>query len=188
MIGIRLLPAIAALALIVAIPPAPAAADQNDPRLDELFARLAATPDSGEANAIEAVIWNIWSKAETAGARVLLRQGAADMAAGRHEAALVSFDAVVDLEPDFAEGWNKRATVRYLMGDFAGSVDDIKRTMALEERHFGALSGLGLIYDQLDQKEAAIKAFGAALDIHPHLGGIRDRMDQLTKDVEGRKL
>lgn len=188
MFGTRLLPAIALVGFLVALSAAPATADQNDPRLDELFARLAVTQDSGEAQAIEALIWNIWSKAETAGARVLLRQGAADMAAGRHEAARTSFDAVVDLEPEFAEGWNKRATLRYLMGDFAGSVEDIKRTVALEERHFGALSGLGLIYDQLDQKEAAIKAFRAALDIHPHLDAIRERMDQLVKDVEGRKL
>ena len=188
MFGKRLLPVIALLAFIVSMPLTSAAADQNDPRLDELFARLAVTKDGSEAHAIEAVIWNIWSKADTAGARVLLSQGTADMAAGRHEAALASFDAVVDLEPDFAEGWNKRATVRYLMDDFAGSVADIKRTVALEERHFGALSGLGLIYDQLDQKEAAIKAFRAALEIHPHLDGIRDRMEQLTKDVEGRKL
>lgn len=188
MFRIRLLPAIVAVILIVAIPLAPATADQKDPRLDDLFARLAATGDDGEAHVIEQVIWKIWSKAETAGARVLLNQGASDMVAGRHEAALTSFDAVVDLEPGFAEGWNKRATVRYLMGDFAGSVDDIKRTMALEERHFGALSGLGLIYDQLDQKEAAIKAFRAALEIHPHLDGIRDRMEQLVKEVEGRKL
>lgn len=176
------------LAFIVAAPLTSAAADQNDPRLDELFARLAATRDSGEAKVIETIIWNIWSKAETAGARVLLGQGTADMANGQHDAALKSFNAVVDLEPDFAEGWNKRATLRYLMNDLAGSVDDIKRTVALEKRHFGALSGLGLIYDQLDQKEAAIKAFGAALEIHPHLDGIRDRMEQLVKDVEGRKL
>lgn len=73
------------------------------------------------------------------------------------------------------------------MNDLVGSVEDIKRTLVLEERHFGALSGLGLIYDALDQKEAAVQAFGAALKIHPHLK-IRNRMEELVEEIEGTPL
>lgn len=166
----------------------PAMADQNDSRLDVLFEKLQAAPDYGTAHEIERHIWLIWSKAGTAGGGVLLRQGVQYMGEGEYEKALVNFNALVEIEPEFAEGWNKRATLYYLMENYNRSVVDIQRTLALEERHFGALSGLGLIYDALDQKEAALKAFGAALDIHPNMEGIRRRAEELTEEIEGTPL
>ncbi len=167
---------------------APAAADQTDPRLDDLFAGLKATGSAREAHEIEQMIWFIWSRSSSAGANLMLRQGTQYMNDGKHEAAEANFDAVVELAPDFAEGWNKRATVRYLRGDYQGSIEDIKRTLALEERHFGALSGLGLIYDALNEKTAAIEAFRAALAINPHMENIDDRLKELVKEVEGVEL
>ncbi len=167
---------------------APAAADQTDPRLDDLFAGLKATGSAREAHEIEQMIWFIWSRSSSAGANLMLRQGTQYMNEGRHEAAEANFDAVVELAPDFAEGWNKRATVRYLRGDYQGSIDDIKRTLALEQRHFGALSGLGLIYDAMNEKKAAIEAFRAALAINPHMENIDDRLKELVKEVEGVEL
>lgn len=175
-------------ALLLAVTAVQAAADQSDPRLDALFARLKATSDPGEAHQIEQTIWFIWSRSSSAGASLMLRQGTQYMNEGKHEAAHDNFSAVVELAPNFAEGWNKRATVRYLMGDYEGSIDDIKHTLALEERHFGALSGLGLIYDSLDEKKAALEAFRAALEINPHMESIRDRVKELAKEVEGVEL
>ncbi len=166
----------------------PAAADQTDPRLDDLFAGLKAARTGDEAHGIEQMIWFIWSRSSSAGASLMLRQGTKYMSEGRHEAAEANFDAVVELAPDFAEGWNKRATVRFLRGDYQGSIEDIKRTLALEERHFGALSGLGLIYEELNEKKAAIEAFRAALEINPHLDDIDGRLKELVKDVEGVEL
>ncbi len=180
--------AIAILGVLVAGLSAPAAADQNDPRLDDLFAGLKATGDAREAHEIEQMIWFIWSRSPSAGANLMLRQGTGYMNEGKHEAAQANFDAVVELAPEFAEGWNKRATVRYLMGDYQGSIEDIKRTLALEERHFGALSGLGLIYDSLDEKKAAVEAFRAALEINPHMESISDRLKELVEEVEGIEL
>jgi tetratricopeptide (TPR) repeat protein len=176
------------LFLAAAAVAAPAGADQNDPRLDGLFARLKATNDPGEAHQIEQTIWFIWSRSASAGASLMLRQGTQYMNEGKHEAAQDNFDAVVELAPDFAEGWNKRATVRFLRGDYEGSIEDIKHTLALEMRHFGALSGLGLIYDSLDEKKAALEAFRAALEINPHMESIRNRAKELAKEVEGLKL
>lgn len=178
----------AAAVLLLAAPVTSVLADQNDPRLDPLFAQLKESSDTDAAHAIEQTIWHIWSTAPSAGANLMLREGVRFMNEGKHEKALADFDAVVELEPDFAEGWNKRATVRYLMGDYDGSVADIQRTLALEERHFGALSGLGLIYDALDEKKAALDAFRAALAINPHMPAIVERETELTKEVEGRKL
>ncbi len=166
----------------------PAAADQKDSRLDALFSRLRAAPDAEISHRIEAQVWQIWSESKMIGTRIVMREGLAAMAEQNYQKALDRFDAVVELEPEFSEGWNKRATVLYLMGDYAGSVEDIERTLALESRHFGALSGLGLIYDSLDQKKSALKAFRAALAIHPNMEGIKSRVRQLAKEVEGTEL
>ncbi len=182
---LRIVICIAALAGIIAMP---AAADQSDSRLDALFRLLRAAPDAAISHPIEARVWQIWTESKMVGTRIVLREGLAAMQENDYEKALARFDAVVELEPEFAEGWNKRATVLFLMGDYAGSVKDIERTLSLESRHFGALSGLGMIYDSLDQKEPALKAFRAALEIHPNLEGIKSRVRELAKNVEGREL
>jgi len=166
----------------------PALADQNDPRLDDLFAGLKATDNPREAHEIEQMIWFIWSRSPSAGANLMLRQGTQYMNEGKHQDAEANFDAVVELAPEFAEGWNKRATVRYLRGDYEGSIEDIKRTLALEKRHFGALSGLGQIYDSLNEKKAAIEAFRAALELNPHMNVIAERLEELVEEVEGIEL
>ncbi len=176
----------ALLVLLVALA-VPAGADQTDERLDRLFDRLEASQNETEAELLEKAIWRIWQRPKTASVRVLMRVGIQDMNEGRYKSAEQNFSAAIEFEPEFAEAWNKRATVRYLMNDLVGSVEDIKRTLVLEERHFGALSGLGLIYDALDQKEAAVQAFGAALKIHPHLK-IRNRMEELVEEIEGTPL
>jgi tetratricopeptide (TPR) repeat protein len=167
---------------------APAMADQNDPQLKILFEKLKTAPDYESAHEVELYIWHIWSKADTVGGGVLLREGLQYMNNGEHDKALINFNALVEIEPEFAEGWNKRATLRYLMGNYNGSVADIQRTLALEQRHFGALSGLGLIYDALDQKKAALRAFRAALEIHPNMDSIRRRADDLAEETEGIPL
>lgn len=166
----------------------PAMADQTDPQLDALFEKLKTAPDYEAAHKIELYIWHIWSTTNTVGGGVLLRQGVEYMNNGEHDKALVNFNALVEIEPEFAEGWNKRATLHYLMGNFNGSVADIQKTLTLEERHFGALSGLGLIYDALDQKEAAVKAFRAALEINPKMEAIRRRAEELIEETEGIPL
>lgn len=175
------------MALVMAFA-SPGAADQNDPRLGPLFEKLKNAPDFEAGHEIELYIWHIWSKTQTAGGGVLYRQGEQYMNEGRHEEALESFNALVVIEPEFAEGWNKRATLHYLMGNLDASVADIKHTLALEQRHFGALSGLGLIYDALGQKEAALKAFRAALEIHPNMQTIRRRAEELVEETEGIPL
>ena len=92
------------------------------------------------------------------------------------------------LAPEFAEGWNRRATVHFLRGDYGASVADIMRVLELEPRHFGALSGLGIILDRLDRKSEALAVFRRALEIHPHLDGASEAVDRLTPTVEGQEL
>jgi len=102
--------------------------------------------------------------------------------------ALDVLDQVVLLKPDFAEGWNKRATVYYLIDDYGSSLADIRRTLALEPRHFGALSGLGFILDETGQKEQAIAVFRKALAINPQLDRIKEAVERLEKETAGNSI
>lgn len=164
---------------------APAAADQTDPRLDGLFARLQSTDRPGEAQALEQRIWQIWIESDDPKENRLMALGIRAMSLRRLPQALERFDRLVEVAPEFAEAWNKRATVHYLMGNYGASVRDIQRTLALEPRHFGALSGLGLIYDALEEPAAALRSFEAALEINPHMEGPRQRMEELRRSLRG---
>lgn len=165
-----------------------ALADQNDVRLNELFVQLHETESDYQAHILQRQIWSIWLVARQAGTNILMEQGVNAMGAGDHATALEKFEAIVQLEPEFAEGWNKRATVHYLMGNLAQSIEDVKKTLSLEPRHFGALSGLGLIYDSLDDLEGAKAAFEKALEANPHMHGIRLRLEEINKELENRAI
>jgi tetratricopeptide (TPR) repeat protein len=171
----------AALALVAM----PAFAAQDDPRLAALFATLKSTPSADDAKATEAQIWEIWGENKDAETARLMQHGIAAMTEDDTDAALEAFDEAIKRDAHFAEAWNKRATIEFAMGDFQASVADIEHTLALEPRHFGALAGLGQIYLALDRKKAALKAFRAALAINPHLHGVRLKIEELEKDVEG---
>jgi tetratricopeptide (TPR) repeat protein len=163
-------------------------AAQDDPRLDALFATLKSAKTDEAASAAEQQIWQIWGENKNPEVERLMRQGMAAMAEDDQEGALDKFDAVVKYDKNFAEGWNKRATVEFGMGDYKASIADIEHTLALEPRHFGALSGLGQIYLALDRKQLALKAFRDALAIDPHLPGVQEVVEKLEKEVEGTPL
>jgi tetratricopeptide (TPR) repeat protein len=162
-----------------------ALADQQDQRLEDLFARLQTTSSRAEAQAAQQQIWQIWIEADDSLANRLMRNGIEAMAARQNALALQYFDQLVEQAPDFAEGWNKRATVHYLMDDYAASVLDIERTLELEPRHFGALSGLGMIYDAIGKPAAALRSFEAAVAINPHLEATRQRIEALRRQLRG---
>ena len=176
-----------ALALGLAIVTGGAArADQSDPRLAVLFDQLKLAPDAEAARVVEAAIWTIWGEVEDRAVRLLLDQGVNAMGRGDLRAALGKFDQIVAIAPGFAEGWNKRATVHYLAGNHEASADDIARTLELEPRHFGALSGLGLIALALEEEELALDSFEAALEVYPLAHGARHNADAL-RDRLGRR-
>ena len=166
----------------------PAVARQDDARLDGLFTRLQATANAGEADLIQRAIWRLWTLSGSETVDLLMNRGAGAMARGDYEAALDVLDRVVDLDADFAEGWNRRATLFYLMGEYKASVADVERTLRLEPRHFGALSGLGLIYSALEDDERALKAYRKALEVNPHLRGARAAVILLKRKLEGEGI
>ena len=163
-------------------------ANQNDPRLGPLFDRLKAAPNAEAAAPEELAIWRIWHESGSAGIDALMARGLGAMNARDLPAALATFDEMVRLAPEFAEAWNKRATVNYLMGRLPESIADIDRTLALEPRHFGALSGLGLVYLALEEEEKALAAFDRALAVHPNLSGADTHIRALREKLRGRKI
>jgi tetratricopeptide (TPR) repeat protein len=171
---------------LIAGPGKPAAADQQDARLDGLFERLQEAREPAEAQVVEQQIWQLWLESKDAAIDRLMQQGVVAMREQHYGTALRVFDRMIAQAPGFAEAWNKRATVHYLMGDWTASVVDIQRTLALEPRHFGALFGLGLIYDALEQPQAALRSFEATLDLNPHSESTRLKIEELRRQLQGR--
>ncbi len=163
-------------------------ADQTDPVLDALFAALTATKNPAEAAEIEKRIWQTWAVTGQELVDSAMARGVIAMNKGAFETALKYFNDVLSLAPEHAEGWNKRATVYFLLGNYPESVLDIQRTLELEPRHFGALSGLGLIYAEMGKKKAAIGAMEQALEINPHLDAIKVQLEELKTEVSGKPI
>ncbi|MFN3644836.1 MAG: tetratricopeptide repeat protein [Gemmobacter sp.] len=172
------------------MPLAAQTAEAVAPAPDDLPGLLAelARPDHKAWRRTEREILREWSKSGSAAMDLLLQRGRQAMREGDHAAAIAHLTALVDHAPDFAEGWNARATAYFGAGLYGPSVDDIARTLSLNPSHWGALSGLGLILEETGFKPRAIDAYRAALTIHPHLEGIRARLDRLIRETAGQDL
>jgi tetratricopeptide (TPR) repeat protein len=166
----------------------PTAARQDDPRLEELFSELSETENYEKGKMIERSIWTIWLTSGSDTIDFLMVQGMNYMSQGALAKSLTLFTSIIKIDPEFSEAWNKRATVLYLMGEFEASVEDIGRTLELEPRHFGALSGLGQIYDRQEIDAGAISAFEKAVALNPHMPGVVERMKQLQKERDDKKI
>ncbi len=177
-----------ALAFVAALAVSPAAADQIDSRLDDLFAQLLKAPDLSTAQPIEAGIWRLWYAHEDTAVQILIRRGAEAMGRADPRSAMKAYDQVVAIAPGFAEGWNRRATLNYMIGDYQASLADIDKTLALEPRHFGALSGRGLVYSQLEEWDLALESFEEALQVHPKLPGARRNIEAIRRDLKEREI
>lgn len=166
----------------------PALAGQTDKRLEVLFERLKITESEEEAAVITNVVWAIWIESDNETVNAFMAKGIEEMSRQNFDEALAAFTKVIEADREFAEGWNKRATVYYLMGEYSASIRDVERTLALEPRHFGALSGLGLIYLALGDGWAALRAFEAALKVNPHLTSARIHVEELRKYLGGKPI
>lgn len=127
----------------------------------------------------ERAMWEVWSRSGDASVDRLLTSGIEQMGAREGERAVQTFTEVIRRRPDFAEGWNKRATVYYLMGEYQKSLADCDEVMKRNPYHFGALSGYGMIYLQLDQPAKALDYFQRALTINPNLESVNETVEML---------
>lgn len=136
----------------------------------------------------ENAMWQVWSRSGDAGVDRLFSEGVAQMNASQGEQAVDTFSEIIRRRPEFAEGWNKRATVYYFLGEYKKSLADCDEVMKRNPYHFGALSGYGLIYLQLDQPAKALEYFERALAVNPNLESTRLTIEMLrTLLIQRRK-
>jgi len=167
--------------------PSAAFADQHSDKLPTLFDQLLDAEDAAIAARIESRIWLEWLDAPDDTSQALLTQLNDAMQSRDAGLALELADELVKLAPDYAEAWNKRATIHYLNGDDDQSVADIRRTLALEPRHFGAISGLGLILFRTGDAAAALEAFEKVLSISPSSQNAKRSVESMLRELE-RKI
>jgi len=156
--------------------------------LDRLFDALKVAPDEESAKYVENRIWAIWLASNSDTANLLMGRAKQATDSKDFDLAIKLLNAVIDLRPDFTEAWNRRATIYYLKKDFGHSLVDIHEVLAREPRHFGALSGLGIILQELGDERHALDAFRRALAIYPRLERIPDLVKKLTEKVDGRDI
>ena len=129
--------------------------------------------DGGVRNLAENALWSIWTRSGDSEVDHLLKIGSFLMANGEFQRAELVFSEIIELKPDFAEGYNKRATLRYMKGEYQRSLEDIDRTLRRNPHHFGALSGAGLCMLKLERPVDALTFFDRALTINPNMAGIK---------------
>ncbi len=161
-----------------------ATADQTAEQLPELFEQLQASSTPATAARFESQIWQYWLEAPDVASDSQMKQVSKAMAGADLAVALSLANQLVDNYPDYAEAWNKRATIHYLMGDNTASVADIRETIALEPRHFGAISGLGLIFMREQNLDAALDAFEKVLEISPASINAQRSVARLRNELE----
>ena len=180
------------LAIIVAAglclgSPAPAQGVEGDSaKLDELFAELK-QPGREDWQRIESEISRIWSQSGSPSMDLLLSRGNAALEAGDYPLAVQHFSALIDHAPDFAEGWNARATTFYLMGEYSLAIADIEHVLVLNPRHFGALAGLAFILESIGETELALEALHEVQALNPNQPDINQaatRLERMTGEAE----
>ena len=156
--------------------------------LDRLFEALKIAPDEESAKYIEGRIWALWFASSSDTANLLMGRVKTAVDGKDLDLAIKLLDAVIDIRPDFVEAWNRRATVYYTKKDFGRALADIHEVLAREPRHFGALSGLGIILQELGDDKRALEVFRRALAVHPRLERIPDLVKKLSDKIDGRDI
>ena len=154
----------------------------------DLYARLAASKDADETGGIITLLLHSYSESGSDTADLLLRRARQAIGIEQYSDALKILDATIALLPDWAEGWNARATARYLDDDYNGSMADIAQTLKREPKHLGALMGMGTILEARGKREEALKVYERALAIAPHWRNAQEAADKLKAALAGNEL
>lgn len=188
--------AFCALALLTAsLPPSASAEEPGTPvvakaenPLDTLFSELKRERNEKAAERIASRIWDAWNRSGSASVDLMMLWSQQAIEAKKYDVALDFLDQVVTLQPDYAEGWNRRATVHFMMQNYRKSMADIERTLELEPRHFGALSGMAQIMAATGRDEFALQAWQQVLDIYPMLRNAQNEVSRLSEELAGEGI
>ena len=155
--------------------------EMRDDALDSLFARLQRASNEDDAKQAEQKIWEMWSQSDSVTADVLLNQAVVAMNAGDNKSSLKILNQLIATYPNYAEAWNKRATLNYMIGRYDESLADISKVLELEPRHFGALSGRGMIYQAQKKWSEALDAFREALELNPNMTAVKNAIHEMEQ-------
>jgi Tfp pilus assembly protein PilF len=161
---------------------------KHQSRLDQLFERLSASGSEAEASSIAEQIARIWSRTGSDTLDLLMERVQGSMTANDGVTALDLLDSILALKPDFMEAYSRRAAVHFQRKDMDAAMRDLRRALAMEPRHFQALAGVGMIYQQAGEPKLALKAFREALKINPHIKGIREAAERLALEHDGQGI
>ena len=161
---------------------------ERNRNIDFLFGALKAAPDDASAKAIEDRIWAVWTGAGNETTNLLMSRAKKAADDKDYDLAIRMLSSIIEIKPDFTEAWNRRATVYFLKKDYVNSIADIGKVLAREPRHFGALSGLGLIMQDIGDEKHALDAYRKALEVYPRLRGMDEKVKTLVEKVEGRNI
>jgi tetratricopeptide (TPR) repeat protein len=156
--------------------------------LDFLFGALKVAPDDVTAKAIEERIWAVWTLSRSDTANLLMTRVKTAIEQKDTDLAIELLNAIVKIKPDYVEAWNRRATIYYMKKDYGRSLADIREVLRREPRHFGALSGMGLILQDIGDDKQALEVYRRALAVYPRLQRIPDLVKTLQEKVEGRDI
>ncbi len=162
-------------------------ANAQDAELDTLFEGLK-TADTAASAQIEGRIQVIWSQSGSPSMDLLLSRGRQAMSESDFKLAIEHFSALIDHAPDFAEGYNARATAYYQTGQCGMSLEDSQKTLSLNPRHFGAMSGLALIFEEIGKPEGALAAWREVARINPNREGLQETIERLERLTVGRDI
>jgi tetratricopeptide (TPR) repeat protein len=156
--------------------------------IDFLFQALKVAPDDESAKLIEGRIWALWMASGSDTADLLMSRARAASEGKDVDLAIRLIDAIVEIRPDYVEAWNRRATLYFAKKDYGRALADLSQVLAREPRHFGALTGLGTILQEIGDDKRALQAYRRALAVHPRLQKIPDIVKTLTEKIEGRDI
>lgn len=157
-------------------------------RLDKLFAELKRERNERAAQRIAGRISEQWANSGSASIDLMMGWSQTAIASQKFDVALDMLDQIVTMRPRFAEGWNRRATVHFLMKNYAKSMSDINRTLALEPRHFGALAGMAQILKDTGQKQLALNAWERVLALYPMMRNAQNEVAALSEELSGEGI
>jgi tetratricopeptide (TPR) repeat protein len=156
--------------------------------LDFLFGALKAAPDADSAKQVENRIWALWLASGSDTANLLMTRAKSAINSNDLDLAIELLDAIVKIKPDYIEAWNRRATIHYMRKEFGQSLEDIRQVLIREPRHFGAMSGLGMILQEFGDEKHALDVFRRTLEINPHLSKIDELVKSLAEKIDGRDI